>query len=152
MFDKVASADFAILTLSLSLIYKYKQSFYSAAKMADSTVLYHNGSIFSREGRPDSWILIKNGRVASRGTSKEELEKYKASVANCVNLEGKLLTPGNYRSLNCWVNLNDSNQASAMRTFTWATLDGAKRSLTFTGEGSRAAFCINYSFINCQFK
>ena len=120
--------------------------------MADSTVLYHNGSIFSREGRPDSWIMIKNGRVASRGTSKEELEKHRASDTNCVDLEGKLLTPGNNRSLNCWVNLNDSNQASAMRTFTWATLDGAKRSLTFTGEGSRAAFCINYSFINCQFK
>ena len=63
--------------------------------MADSTVLYHNGSVFSREGPPDSWILMRDGKVSARGNSTEQIEQLNlTSEVRKVDLEGKLLTPG----------------------------------------------------------
>ena len=62
--------------------------------MADSTVLYHNGSVFSTEGPPDCWILIKDGKVAARGNSADQIKDLSLADTAEVDLQGKLLTPG----------------------------------------------------------
>ena len=64
--------------------------------VADSTVLYHNGSVFSKEGPPDCWILIKDGKVAARGNSADQIKNINLAENNVaeVDLQGKLLTPG----------------------------------------------------------
>ena len=62
--------------------------------VADSTVLYHNGSVFSKDGPPDCWILIKDGKVAARGNSPEQIKYLEKNSVAEVDLKGKLLTPG----------------------------------------------------------